>query len=137
MTYRETGNTVYLDFAQKLADVFLNRLPADYIPFWDFCAPNIPNEPKDASAGAIFASALIELHQITNNRKNEYLNYAEKMLLSLNDNYLDTESNKGCGFIIQHNVVSKPHDIGVDVYLNYADYYYLEACKKYLELDNI
>jgi hypothetical protein len=31
----------------------LKNLPEDDIPYWYFDAPNIPNEPRDVSAGAI------------------------------------------------------------------------------------
>jgi hypothetical protein len=53
--YRETKDKKYLDFAQKITDFYLNHpnLPADKIPYWDFSAPNIPNEVRDASAGEV------------------------------------------------------------------------------------
>ena len=43
------------------------RLPEDKIPYWDFDAPGIPNELRDASAGALMASAFIELKVISQN----------------------------------------------------------------------
>ncbi|MEZ0129735.1 glycoside hydrolase family 88 protein, partial [Flavobacterium sp. LBUM151] len=59
MTYRETKDPKFLDFAHKLARVYLDKLTTeDLIPYWDFNAPNIPNEPRDASAAAIVSSAL-------------------------------------------------------------------------------
>ncbi len=47
----------YRDEAERAARWFLDHLPDDGIPPWDFSAL----EPKDASAGAIAASALFEL----------------------------------------------------------------------------
>nr|AIA87434.1 CAZy families GH88 protein [uncultured Bacteroides sp.] len=61
MVYRETKDPKYLDFVQKVADVYLKRLPSDYVPYWDFDAPDIPKAPRDASAACIVASALLEL----------------------------------------------------------------------------
>jgi len=63
MMYRETQDPQYLEQAQKVAAYIINypTLPKDKIPYWDYNAPNIPNEPRDASAAAITASALIEL----------------------------------------------------------------------------
>ncbi|HET7733307.1 MAG TPA: glycoside hydrolase family 88 protein, partial [Paludibacter sp.] len=54
--YRETRDKKYLAFAQKVADAYLKRLPEDYVPYWDFDAPEIPNAPRDASAACVVAS---------------------------------------------------------------------------------
>ncbi|MDE5701337.1 MAG: alginate lyase family protein, partial [Bacteroides sp.] len=63
MCYRFTKNPAYLQQARHIADFFfgLPNLPEDLIPYWDMKAPGIPNVPRDASAGAIMASALCEL----------------------------------------------------------------------------
>ncbi len=53
MMYRETGQEKYLQHATNVARFIMNhpRLPEDKIPYWDFDAPGIPNELRDASAG--------------------------------------------------------------------------------------
>ena len=63
MCYRFTKQQNYLDAAHKIARFIIDHRPAenDYIPYWDYDAPKIPNEPRDASAAAITASALLEL----------------------------------------------------------------------------
>ena len=63
MCYRETGDKRYLDQAVKTFDFMRNHknMPADKIPYWDMDAPDVPNEPRDASSAAIIASALYEL----------------------------------------------------------------------------
>ena len=63
MMYRETRQSEYLAQAGKIARFLMShpRLPADKIPYWDFDAPNITDAPRDASAAAIMASALLEL----------------------------------------------------------------------------
>ena len=84
MVYRETNDPKFLDFAHKVARVYLDRLTTeDLIPYWDFNAPGIPNEPRDASAAAIVSSALIELSSYTKdkNLKNEYLTKSKKMIV--------------------------------------------------------
>ena len=84
VVYRETGEPEYLDFLEKITDVYINDLPDDLIPYWDFNAPYIPDEPRDASAAAIVASALLELSTIEQNDKTLlYRDYAVKMLESL------------------------------------------------------
>jgi len=62
VAYRETKDKRYLEQAVRIADFYLNHpnLPKDKVPHWDFNAPNIPNEERDASAAAIAASGLLE-----------------------------------------------------------------------------
>jgi unsaturated chondroitin disaccharide hydrolase len=63
MMYRETGMDEFLIQAEKIAGYILSQegIQQGNMPYWDFNAPNIPNEPYDASAGAIIAAALFEL----------------------------------------------------------------------------
>lgn len=60
MSYRETRRPEFLDFAQKVTDAYIRCLPDDYVPYWDFEAPGIPDEPRDASAAAIAAAGMLE-----------------------------------------------------------------------------
>lgn len=50
MVYRETRDKRFLDFACKVTDAYLERLPEDMVPYWDFDDPAIPQAPRDASA---------------------------------------------------------------------------------------
>ncbi len=134
MMYRESKNPAYLVQAQKIADFILlhPRLPKDKIPYWDFDAPNIPNEPRDASAAAIIASALIELSTYVT-EKNDYFKTAETILKNLSsDNYLAKNGENGL-FLLKHSTGNWPKKDEIDVPISYADYYYLEALKRYIE----
>lgn len=138
MCYRETKDKQYLQQAEKIANYILTNktLPKDSIPYWDFDAPNIPNEERDVSAAAIIASALYELtrFETDSQKKKYYENFADKILLSLsNDNYIAHKGNNG--FILKHSVGSKPKNSEVDVPLIYADYYFLEANLRRLSLN--
>ncbi|MDW8851100.1 glycoside hydrolase family 88 protein [Flavobacterium sp. MMLR14_040] len=127
MTYRETKDPKFLDFAHKVARVYLDKLTTeDLIPYWDFNAPNIPNEPKDASAAAIVSSALIELSSYTKDKKlkNEYLSKSKKMIVELSGHYQSHEVNSA---FLLHSTGHKPAGSEIDCSINYADYYYLEA----------
>ncbi len=152
MVYRETKDPKYLTTACGMVDYFLNHpnLPEDMIPYWDFNVgqPGYVNEwpvkeanfPKslsefpmskyrDASAGAIVASALFELYEFT--KKEEYLASAIKMIESLaSPEYQATYGQNG-NFILKHSVGSIPHGGEIDVPLVYADYYFLEALLRY------
>ncbi|MDO6601633.1 glycoside hydrolase family 88 protein [Arenibacter palladensis] len=126
MVYRETNDPKYLDFAQKTAKIYLDKLPEDLIPYWDFNAPNIPDEPRDASAAALVASALIELSTFAkdSNLSKNYVDNAEKMLAELSQNYQSRDANSA---FLLHSTGHKPNGSEIDYSINYADYYYMEA----------
>ncbi|MBT3478218.1 MAG: glucuronyl hydrolase [Candidatus Marinimicrobia bacterium] len=129
MTYRETGDKRFLDQAKKIADFILNHpnLPNDLVPYWDFNAGNIPEEPRDVSAAAIICSALFELSEHLGDEGNPYLKKAQEQLHNLsNRTYLAKVGSNG-NFLLKHAVGSIPHGAEVDKPLNYADYYFLEA----------
>lgn len=132
--YRETKNPKYLKRAQQVASYIMNNpsIPSDKIPYWDYNAPKIPNEPRDASAAAITASALLELYRIGGNKK-EYFNYAEDILKTLSSDTYLAQKGENNGYILKHSVGSFPHTSEVDVPLNYADYYYLEGLQRYIK----
>ncbi len=127
MCYRETGNTRFLTMAEKLADRFLERLPEDGIPYWDFDDPAIPNSPKDASAAAVAASAMLELstYMQAAELKAKYYNAAVSLLAKLSSpEYLSGDANQA--FLLR-STGHKPAGSEIDASIIYADYYYLEA----------
>ncbi|MDB5192680.1 MAG: hypothetical protein JWQ96_2243 [Segetibacter sp.] len=127
MCYRFTKDPAYLRQAEGVAKFILNHpnLPKDLVPYWDFNAPNIPNEPRDASAAALNASALYELGLYSSNGK-YYKQTADKILQSLTKSYR-SPIGENKGWLLLHSTGSKPSNSEVDVPLSYADYYYLEA----------
>jgi len=125
MCYRETGDKTYLRQAEHIAAYILPKLPEDKIPYWDFNAPGIPDEPRDASAAAVIASGLYELSRYSDQGK-AYRQMADRILQSLTNHYR-SEIGASSGFILLHSTGSKPSKSEVDVPINYADYYYLEA----------
>lgn len=125
--YRYTHNKKYLDQAVKTLDYVMNNknLPDDLIPYWDFDAPNIPNEPRDASAAACIASALYEMNEYLPEKG--YATLADRIMVSLSSpDYRAPLGKNGC-FLLMRSVGSIPHYSEINVPLNYADYYFLEA----------
>lgn len=127
--YRETGDRRYLDQALKTFELMKNhpRLAADFIPYWDMDAPNIPDEPRDVSSAACIASALylISTFEIPSSR--QYKEYADKMMASMASPAYRAVLGTNGNFLLMHSVGSIPHNSEIDVPLNYADYYFLEA----------
>lgn len=129
-SYRETGDEAFLAQARRIADFILSHpnLPEDHVPFWDFDAPEDPDEPRDASAAAIAASALYELSRyVRGDERARYVEAADRMLTSLaSDAYQAPEGTPG-PFLLAHSTGSVPGKFEVDVPIIYAEYYYLEA----------
>jgi len=135
MVYRFTHDARFLQTAQRAADYFIGHLPSDHVPYWDFMAPGIPNEPRDVSAGAITASALLELSEYTesSSQKTCYLETAEQILRSLcSAPYLAEGTDSQA--VLNHSVGNMPAKSEVDVSLVYADYYFIEAMLRYRKI---
>ena len=137
MMARETGSPEYLAQAKHIARFLMNHpnMPADKAPYWDFDAPNIPDAPRDASAAAIMASALIELSQLDkSDEAKSYLDFAEQQVRSLSSPEYLAEKGTNCNFVLKHSTGHLPGNSEVDVPLSYADYYYVEALMRLKKL---
>lgn len=128
MCYRETGLPEYLEQAKHIVNYIFTHfhLPEDLIPYWDYNAPEIPNEPRDASAATVTASALYELSLYDKGNSQKYVHWADIILKNLSENYL-AKAGEDRGFLLLHSTGAKPSNLEVDVPLVYADYYFLEA----------
>ena len=127
MMYRETQKPEFLDFAQKVTDVYLKRLPVDLIPYWDFDDTRIPDAPRDASAAAVTASALLELSAYVKDQAKaaEYKTKAIGMLKELSSERYQSR-DKNTAFLL-HSTGHHPNGTEIDASIIYADYYYIEA----------
>lgn len=125
--YRYTKDPRYLQQAQRTLNMLMNHpnLDNDLVPYWDLDAPNIPNEPRDASTAAALASALYEMSAYVAGKGYDRL--ADRILISLSSKAYRAPLGKNGDFLLMHSVGSIPHGSEIDVPLNYADYYFLEA----------
>lgn len=127
MCYRETQNPVFLKLSLKLLEVFLERLPEDSIPYWDFDDPSIPNAPKDTSAAAIAACGMLELAMLLEDSKQvaKYVGIASSIIETLSQEpYLSADTNQA---LLLHSTGHHPKGTEIDVPIIYTDYYYMEA----------
>ncbi|PWG80940.1 glycoside hydrolase family 88 protein [Pararcticibacter amylolyticus] len=131
--YRETKDKRYLEQAKNIANYLINHpnMPKDYIPYWDYNAPGIPDTYRDVSAATVMASALTELSGYTGKKlAQKYMKIVETQIRTLaSPEYTAQPGENGC-FILKHSVGSYPGKSEVDVPLTYADYYYLEALSR-------
>ena len=139
MCYENTKNPVFLTQAEQVAKFIMNhpRMPKDKVPVWDFDVHNAldteERAPRDASAAAIMASALLNLStQVKDGQK--YFNYAEEMLQSLSSDHYLAKAGENNFFILKHSVGAFLYNSEIDTPLDYADYYYLEALKRYVAI---
>jgi uncharacterized protein YyaL (SSP411 family) len=137
MCYRETGDKKYLNQAENIGHYILKNTstPKDLIPYWDYNAPKIPNEPKDVSAASITASALYELSTMVLEKAVFYKEIADKIMKSINKNHKAVAlTNKG--FLLTNSTGNLPAKLEMNVPIVYADYYYLEALLRKRKLNN-
>lgn len=132
--YRETKDVRFLNQAVNVAEMIIKRnVASDKVCYWDFDAPIKMETPRDASAAAVIASAFLELSTFAENG-DRYFDYAEEILKSLSSKKYLSEKGQNKGFVLMHSVGSLPHGSEIDTPINYADYYYLEALKRYNDL---
>ena len=131
LAYKFSKEERFLKTAEKLADYYIANCPSDYVPYWDFNDPEIPNTVKDSSAAAITASGLFDLSNIeTDKAKAEkYKEATYKILMSLSKNYLTIGLDSQPGVLL-HGCFHKPNNIATDNSLIFGDYYYIEALTK-------
>jgi len=135
-TAKITGRADFLATAQKMADYFINHLPTDHVPYWDFNAPTIPNAPRDTSAAAIAASGLLNLSKLlaTSNATAaaKYKSAASAILSSLASSaYLAPDGNRS---ILLHGALNVPNTPQHDNGLIYGDYYFTEAINTFVAM---
>ncbi|MGL5786924.1 MAG: glycoside hydrolase family 88 protein [Bacteroidales bacterium] len=139
--YRYTRDPKYLEMAEKIYDYMFNNpnMPEDLVPYWDYNYADYPEyiekfgTPRDASAASVSASALYEMSTYG---KPQYKEVADKIMTNLGSPAYRAEVGTNNNFILMHSTGSIPHGQEVDVPLNYADYYFLEALVRKGNLEN-
>ena len=109
--YKETGDRRYLEQALKTFRAIRDHknMPSDKVPYWDFDAPGIPNEPRDASAAACIASALYYISTIDVKNPQIYREYADSIMTSLASPAYRAALGTNHDFLLMHSVGSIPH----------------------------
>jgi unsaturated chondroitin disaccharide hydrolase len=131
--YLMTGEARWLATAEYLADFFLENLPADGLPYWDFRLPDPTSEPRDSSAAAIAASGLLTL-ALASDQSARYCAGALRLLGILASTCL-TRGVAGQQGILLHGTDNRPRSSAVDESTIYGDHYFVEALTKLLRPD--
>ncbi len=111
------------------------------ITYWDYDAPHnstIPYQPRDTSAAAIFASALVELSQYapTSELKNQFLTNAKAIVDQLSGPKYMIYGNKDYKLpaLLANGTTAKGPTAPYDAALAYGDYYLTQAIVRLAKL---
>jgi unsaturated chondroitin disaccharide hydrolase len=136
MAYRYTRDPQFLDAARRTAGYFLRRVPPDHVPYWDFDVPNKATAPRDTSAAAVVASALVELGGFETDpaARQRDTDAARDILTSLSS---PTYAPRTPSFaaILQHGTQHFPAG-WADTGIMFGDYYFVEAIGRYEKAGN-
>lgn len=136
LAYKYTGETRFLDIADKTAKYFMEHLSAMDMPCWDFTAADQLFAPWDSAASVICASGLLEMWELTG--ENAYKENAIRLLKAL-ETFCLTDQYPKCQMLLLHGCVGaayqeampqKLENSAIGVSLTYADYFYLECMLK-------
>jgi unsaturated chondroitin disaccharide hydrolase len=132
---RQAGRTDFLRVAERLADYFLDRLPEDRVPYWDFDDLAIPNAVRDSSAGAISAAGILELaaNEAEPATADRYRQAALEMLAALYERSSSRGQPQQQGVLL-HGTWHKKAGFGLDASLVFGDYYFMKALARALGL---
>jgi unsaturated chondroitin disaccharide hydrolase len=129
--YRYTKDPVFLDAARRTADYFVSHLPPDKVPYWDFDVPDKASAPRDTSAAAVTASALLELsgYETDPAAKQRDTDTARDILTSLSSPTYAPRDPKFAA-MLQHGTQHLPKG-WADSGIMFGDYYFVEALGRY------
>ncbi len=132
-SYRYERIDQYRDTFERLLTFYLNKLPADLVPYWDMVFTDGNEEPRDTSAASIVACGLLEMADLVGGEAaDRYRDLARRMIKSLSDHYAVKDPAISNGLVL-HGTYSKksPYNTcrgeGVDECVSWGDYYYMEA----------
>ncbi|MCX7708424.1 MAG: glycoside hydrolase family 88 protein [Clostridia bacterium] len=128
LSYVYTGDWKLIELNKKITNYFLNRLPEDYICYWDLIFTE-GNEERDSSGAAIAACGILEMAKhlpLTDPYREVYQNASLNIIQSLSENYTSASCPESNGLLL-HAVYAKPDGKGIDECNIWGDYFYFEA----------
>lgn len=132
LAYRYTKESKYLELFEHVTEYFLNHLPEDLIPYWDFTFTS-GDEPRDSSSASIAACGLLEMARFVDDDKKETYETIAKELMGAVYRKCAVKDSKESNGLVLHSTYSNrsPYNTcdhkGVDECNSWGDYFYLEA----------
>lgn len=124
--FSHTGDITQPELARRLAHYFLNRLPDDYVCYWDLIFTEQDHTYRDTSAAAIAACGLAELLKylpLTDPLRPAYNTAIGLMLRNLRTHYFAHQQDG----LLREGVYNFGRNMGINEPNLWGDYFYFEA----------
>ena len=138
VSYKYLKNPVYIENFRRVTACFLEHLPANLVPYWDFDFDDPSSEPRDSSAAAIAACGMLEMAKYLEHEEAVYYKAcARRLIKALTDHCLYRDNSQSNGILL-HSTYAKASpgntvsDSGVDECCLWGDYFYMEALVRLL-----
>ena len=118
---------------EAITNYFLNRLPKDFVSYWDLIFMDGSEQSRDTSATAIVVCGLNLMDQFlpeSNSHKLVYKYAQHSLLRSLLENYTESKTD-GITALLNEGVYSWHSGKGVNEGNIWGDYFYLEALVRF------
>lgn len=129
LNYFYNRNDELIEIFEAVSNYFVNRLPKDFICYWDLIFGDDSGQCRDSSSAAIAVCGLNLMDKFipeSNGSKSIYRNVQHAILRSLIENY-SLSLTDGASALINHGVYSWHSGKGVDEGNIWGDYFYIEA----------
>lgn len=136
--YEATGDSRFLDVARRVCRWYVDQLPEDHVPFYDFADPAAPAVPRDSCSAAIAVNALLRLARFDGDSTTWASAAADRIVQELFANYLSP------GGVLLHSSWGRlpPEKAGegfsrfpLEDVMPYGNYWIVEAAFRYLHTD--
>jgi glucuronyl hydrolase (fragment) len=117
-----------VEYFQAVTNYFLNRVPEDFVCYWDLIFDDTSGQPRDTSAAAIAVCGIQQMaKEFPNNETvKEYEKWADRILYNLITKYTDKKGSTIVA-LLNEGVYSWHSGKGVNEGNIWGDYFYLEA----------
>lgn len=132
LSYKRMKNPEYIELFRELTNYFLENLPSDLIPYWDFDFNDGSQEPRDSSSAAIAACGMVEMAKHMEGEEGKYYtNMAKRLCKALWERCAVKDKKESNGLLLHGTYarasVNNPcPNRGMDECNTWGDYYYLE-----------
>ncbi len=133
IAYKYCPDPMYIESFRKITACFMEHLPKDLVPYWDFDFTDGSGEPRDSSSAAIAACGMLEMAEyLEPEEAKDLLQQAKRLIKALTRHCLSHPGENTNGILLHSTYAkSSPYntvtDSGVDECTLWGDYFYTEA----------
>ncbi len=138
LAYRYLPKDEYIELFEKVTDFFIEHLPTNLVPYWDFTFTDGSDEPWDSSAALIAVCGMLEMAKyLPKDKADYYTSMAKKILLANVELCAVTDYSNSNGLLAmgtygRSSEFNTCKDNGVNECNTWGDYFYMEALTRLL-----